>query len=141
MICHLTVYTQLLPYLTVSHSNQCWHCPGTTKKLHQYSLPLLIMVTLHIPICGMCELLYVLNTIFATDLFSSVIFVLVHSDGCEVIITSSIYFSICMFHFFTALLLFVLGFAVITDLMQWKLKIFNLSAATFLVSSSALSVS
>ena len=36
--------------------------PGTTKKLQQYSIPLLIMVTLHIPICGMCELLYAHNT-------------------------------------------------------------------------------
>ena len=38
--------------------------PGTTKELHCYLMPLLIMVTLHIPICGMHELLYVCNTIF-----------------------------------------------------------------------------
>ena len=32
--------------------------PGTTKELFLYLMPLLTVVTLHIPICGMCELLY-----------------------------------------------------------------------------------
>ena len=49
--------------------------PSTTRKLHQYWMPLLIMVTLYIPTYGMHELLYVCNTMFLSmDLFRSVMF-------------------------------------------------------------------
>ena len=39
--------------------------PGTTKQLHQYLMPSLIIVTLHIPIYGMHELLEVHKIFFA----------------------------------------------------------------------------
>ena len=38
--------------------------PGTTRKLHLTSMPLFIFVILHMPICGIQELLYAYNTTF-----------------------------------------------------------------------------
>ena len=54
---------------------------GTTKKLHQISMPLLIMLTLHTPFCGIHKLLYVHNIILlSVDLFRSIIFVFRYGD-------------------------------------------------------------
>ena len=56
--------------------NNAGPLPGSTKKLHWYSMPLLIVVTLHAPTCGMHDLLYAHNIFFLSiDLFRSVIFV------------------------------------------------------------------
>ena len=41
--------------------------PGTTKSLNQSSMPLVIMMDLHTPICGMHELLCVHNIIFCVN--------------------------------------------------------------------------
>ena len=50
--------------------------PSTKKKLHQYSMPLLIHATLHMPLHGMHELLYASGAILLLmDLFSSLMFV------------------------------------------------------------------
>ena len=48
---------------------------GTTKALHLYPLSLSVMLTLHNPICCMCELVCILNTLLSMDLLTSVIFV------------------------------------------------------------------
>ena len=50
--------------------------PFTTKKLHQNSMPLFIIMILHLFICGIHELLYACNTTFlCMDLFTSAFFV------------------------------------------------------------------
>ena len=47
---------------------------GTTKKLYQYLMPALTIVTQYMPICGMHELFQEYNN-FVMDLFSRFIFV------------------------------------------------------------------
>ena len=83
LLCWLIVVWQFMPC-------NCSHLPygipvnagplsGITKKLHWFSMPLLIIVTLHIPMCGIQVLWYTFSTIFIMDWFSS--FMSVHGKG------------------------------------------------------------
>ena len=93
---------------------------GTTKKLHQYFMPLLIIVSLHVSICDIHELLYAATSLIFVNRFvlSSFMFAygktILHSDGHYFAITTCVYFYLHV----SVWVLFVLNFAIITDLIE-----------------------
>ena len=104
----------------------------STKKLHQCLRPLIIMVTVHIPLCHLHELLYVHNNVFYRPIQLS--------DTCAE--KSILYIlkeirlplppvSMCYSHISISWLPFGFSFAIITDPMLWRLKTFDLIASIF----------
>ena len=93
-------------------------------------MPLLISGTLHMPICGMLELLYVCNTIVLMDLFMD-LFMFVCRKSILYIMMGikllSLPMPILYSHVSNFSLLFVFNFVIITSLTQNKLKTFNLT--------------
>ena len=119
--CSFVVWQFMLSSCSLSQfgiPNNAGPCNGTTRKLYQCFMPLLIMVTLHIPICGMHELLYVCNTIYLMNLFGSVMFVcrksILYIVMCLRLL--SLLVSILFLHVSAFCLLFVFNFVIITDL-------------------------
>ena len=100
--------------------------PGTTKHLHQWWVPLLITVTLHIPICGMHGLLCVHNTIFCLWIFFSSVMFVCRKDICTWWWALSCHhylylFYIPMFWFFDYFLFLALSLLLILCYGIWNL--------------------
>ena len=90
---------------------------------------LLIMVTLHIPICSMHELLCVCNIILLlSDLFRSVILVLRYST-LNILMLSSLLVSMLYLHNSILCLVLVFSLASIIDCALLKLKTLHLTTS------------
>ena len=105
-------------------------------------MPLLMMMTLYIPICSSLELLYVCNTIdLFVNLFSSVLFVC--RKSILYILTCFKLPSVPVFilyqHVSVLWLLLLFSFAVISDLMLQKKSDFTAWNLCFATSVSSLS--
>ena len=73
-------YTEQFWILIFQHPQKCWTISEYYKKLHDSSISLCLIVTLHAPNCGILELLYVHSiTILLIYLFQYVIGVLGNS--------------------------------------------------------------
>ena len=115
---------------------------GTTKKLHQNMMSLFIIVTLHMLVSCICQLLYACNTPFYPWTYLGQPFCVQMSILNILMGTKlpSLPVSIIYLHV-VVWLLFVPGFVIFTDLTLWKLKIFALMMSKSQVHATVSSVS
>ena len=98
--------------------------PGTAEKWYWYTMPALLIVTLHMPICGMHELLKVCNIIFFVYGFVYLIYIgiwkwyFLSFDGNCIATTT-----VSVLHLYASVLwlYFVFSFTHISDLMLWNM--------------------
>ena len=136
----------VLQFILSNHScsqsgipNNAGPFPASTKKLHQNLMPLLIVVTLNMPIFGIHELFYAHNSMFLSmDLFRSAVLVIGKNIlnvlmGIKLHLVSA---SVLYSYIIVVWLLLVFSFAIMTNLTLWKLKIFDLTTSESLVETS-----
>ena len=140
--CLSFVVSSAVPFHSLAFLKMLAHFLALQRKCINTGCPLLIMVTLHIPICGMHKLLYMHNTIFLWTCLTQW-----HSCVKKVFCTFwlglSCHHSQCLFyiHMFQFLTAFVFNFAIVRDIMLWKLEITDLTPSQFSAAMSSSSVS
>ena len=105
---------------------------GTTMKVQWYLMPELTIITLHMPIL-VCMSGYRCATLFnVMDFFSTFIFVC-RNHICTFWLVLNHHYYLCLFyiHIYLFLTNFYFSFAIMTDLMLWRLRIFDLTTSNF----------